>query len=91
MNFRQGRGNIPGKMLRVVVSSATDLPNVESFGKSDPYCLIIFQGRSRTLLAKGEVYYEHSRLAGRCLVLSHGLWSSFSAHVFFYIFALIQE
>ena len=33
------------KMLRVVVSSATELPNVEQFGKSDPYALISFQGK----------------------------------------------
>jgi len=32
------------KMLRVLVSSAKDLPNVETFGKSDPYTIVIFQG-----------------------------------------------
>lgn len=31
-------------MLRVAVSSAVNLPNVETIGKSDPYVLLTFQG-----------------------------------------------
>lgn len=31
-------------MLRVAVSSAVNLPNVETIGKSDPYVVLTFQG-----------------------------------------------
>ena len=31
-------------MLRVAVSSAVNLPNVETIGKSDPYVVLNFQG-----------------------------------------------
>ena len=31
--------------LQVVCKSASNLPNVERFGKSDPMCVIVFQGQ----------------------------------------------
>lgn len=31
-------------MLRLAVSSAVNLPNVETIGKSDPYVVLTFQG-----------------------------------------------
>ena len=30
--------------LQVLVKSASSLPNVERFSKSDPVCIIVFQG-----------------------------------------------
>lgn len=33
-------------MLKVTVQQATSLPDVDSFGKSDPYAKVIFQGKS---------------------------------------------
>lgn len=32
-------------MLKVTVQQATSLPDVDSFGKSDPYAKVIFQGK----------------------------------------------
>lgn len=39
----QNQNNI-ATMLRVAVSSAVNLPNVETIGKSDPYVVLTFQG-----------------------------------------------
>lgn len=33
-------------MLKVTVQQATSLPDVDSFGKSDPYAKVIFHGKS---------------------------------------------
>lgn len=46
-------------MLRVLVSSAKDLPNVETFGKSDPYTIVIFQGKN---------YRIHYKSKTKCLI-----------------------
>lgn len=35
-------------MLKVTVQRATDLPDVDRFGKSDPYAKVIFQGEFTT-------------------------------------------
>ena len=43
--WRSGERVESGTMLRVIVCSATNIPNLEKFGKSDPYCLVLFQGK----------------------------------------------
>ena len=37
-------------MLKVTVQRASDLPDVDTFGKSDPYVKVSFQGRSVDLV-----------------------------------------
>lgn len=37
------------KMLKVTVQRASDLPDVDTFGKSDPYVKISFQGRAESV------------------------------------------
>lgn len=39
-----------GKMLKVTVQRATDLPDVDKFGKSDPYAKVIFHGKFQCLI-----------------------------------------
>lgn len=39
-------------MLKVTVQQATSLPDVDSFGKSDPYAKVIFQGKSVQLFIR---------------------------------------
>lgn len=34
--------------LTVTVRSAANLPNLERFGKSDPLCVVTFQGKNNT-------------------------------------------
>ena len=36
-------------MLKVTVQRASDLPDVDTFGKSDPYVKISFQGRAESV------------------------------------------
>ena len=53
--------------LQVVVIGATDVPNVEKFGESDPYAAIEFQGKIRLV-----TFRACSLKQDRCLSVNFG-------------------
>ena len=68
--------------LSVLVKSASGLPNVERFSKSDPMCVITLEGR--TTLCQNHACMLHISTLFCCLVVQRGLlltYAFFAVHV----------
>lgn len=56
--------------LKVFVVSATNVPNLETFGNSDPYAIVEFQGR----WAKEMAGWEEGKQPGASCYLLQGVF-----------------